>query len=118
MIGKLIIGVIVILIVLWWTGLYNLLTIHERELVPTNTNIDHSKEASHYLVHGTNDEIIEIERMWFQWDANPDKVLNKVQENKGKSIKFECWGIQFDAFYWYSNCPKIKEIDGAPNISH
>lgn len=116
MIGVVIvIGVIALIIlgILWGTGLIYLFTIHERTLTIQNTNIDLGDKGSHYLVHGTDGQIVELERMWFQFDSNIDKVFNEVQNNKGKTFKFECWGFQVDWLYYYSNCAKIKSIENA-----
>ena len=116
MIGKIIGLIVFVVFIVWITGIHYLFTFHDRTLDVTNTNIDPGDKGSHYLVHGADGQIVELERMWFQWDANVDKVLNTVQQNEGKRITFECWGWEIDMFYWYSNCPKIKSISNVTDL--
>lgn len=87
-------------------------TRHEKTFTIKETFIDVAKGeegGSHYMVYGTNNEVVELERAhWL--GPNIDKLLIQVKNNIGKTVTFSCWGFVFKQFYWYSNCDSIKEV--------
>lgn len=93
------------------TGLINLFTFHDRTIQIESTFIDPAGDSgSHYVVYGKDDQIIELERLWWDFGTNIDKLLAKTDANINKTITYSCWGIVLEQIYWYSNCYKIKEI--------
>jgi hypothetical protein len=68
--------------------------------------IDPGKDESHYLIRGTNSNvIIELNRLPLDFSANIDVLYSDIKVNQ--TYTFECYGWVVPAFYWYPTCYKI-----------
>lgn len=106
MLGKIILAAVVLVIIgIIYLGTIG--TVHTKTLTIDSFFIDPGK-GSHYIVRGTDKTKIELERPWWRFD-NIDDLYLDVQKQVGQKVTFECYGLEVDWLYWYSNC--YKEID-------
>lgn len=96
---------------------YAELTPHQRTLTVESKLIDFSAGEygeSHYVVRGTDGQIIELQRAWYMFGDNIDELY--FQTTEGKTITYDCFGWQIPEFYWYSMCHKIIDMEEEKTI--
>lgn len=118
MIG-IIIGIAIVVLIIggcigaWLYFQTDLFTRHNVTMIVRDTWVDNSKEGSHYMVSEqdqaseTKGKIVEILRTFYGWDKNEDRVYAIAKANTGNEVTFSCWGVPYEAFYWYENCDSV-----------
>ena len=73
---------------------------------PISKFIDPGKEKSYYLVENKDHTFIELDRPWWDFSHNIDKLYQQVDGHikNNETVTYECFAWDNQGLHWYYNC--------------